>query len=40
MRGVKCALPLHRNRRDGSCYCDKKKAEEAQAELGEWVAAE
>ncbi len=39
MRHVKCGLPLHRGR-DGKCYYCEKKAEEAQADLEEWVATE
>jgi len=37
MRCVTCGLPLYRSLRDGGCYYCKKKAKEAQAELGEWV---
>ena len=39
MRCVKCGLPLHRSR-EGKCYYCKKKAEEVQAELDEWVPTE
>ncbi len=39
MRCIECGLSLHRNR-EGKCYYCKKTAEEAQAELDEWVATE
>ena len=39
MRCVRCGLPFHR-RLKGECYYCKRKADEAQAELDEWVPTE
>jgi len=39
MRCIRCGPPFHRGR-DGKCYYCKRKAEEAQAELDEWLPTE